>query len=277
MTNEIDEKFFLIRSLMQELQSLRSMVGKGTPATGKVLMVKKLRKLSFRSMKIRFQVLCLFFAVLFGIWSPIVNKQSSDGSNSQQKSVSSSSSSSSSAKSHDGSTTSRNTGGASSKSLLDEQDLIKQEPTYNNYLPHNYKSRVLLSYDEHDQHYHGPYLPSNSKQQKSTFTYSNSVEKFTNKRFKTNSQTEENSDEKCSEFFFSSSFFLFSRFAFLFLFRFFSSTFISVFKTPIDHWIITIDYSFERFDNIETSSSTIESHVELSNQWKSCCYWSTSR
>lgn len=168
------------RSLMQELQSLRSMVGKGTPATGKVLMV-----------------LCLFFAVLFGIWSPIVNKQSSDGSNSQQKSVSSSSSSSSSAKNHDGSTTSRNTG-ASTKSLLDEQDLIKQEPTYNNYLPHNYKSRVLLSYDEHDQHYHGPYLPSNSKQQKSSFSYSNSVEKFMNKRFKTNSQTEENSDEKCN-------------------------------------------------------------------------------
>ncbi|CAF4869732.1 unnamed protein product, partial [Rotaria magnacalcarata] len=44
---------------MQELQSLRTMVGKGTPTTGKVLMV-----------------LCLFFAVLFGIWSPINNKQS---------------------------------------------------------------------------------------------------------------------------------------------------------------------------------------------------------
>ena len=153
MTNEIDEKIVVsvsIRSLMQELQSLRSMVGKGTPATGKVLMV-----------------LCLFFAVLFGIWSPIVSKQSTDGSNSQQKSLSSSSaSSSSSAKSHDDSGASR-ANGASSKSLLDEQDLIKQEPTYSNYLPHNYKSRVLLSYDEPEQHYHGPYLPSTSKQHKS--------------------------------------------------------------------------------------------------------------
>ncbi|CAF0801639.1 unnamed protein product [Rotaria sp. Silwood1] len=180
------------RSLMQELQSLRSMVGKGTPATGKVLMV-----------------LCLFFAVLFGIWSPIVNKQSvddfmrssNDGSSSQQKSVTSSSSSSSSSNNPDSSNNIRST--TTSKSLLDQQDLIKQEPTYSNYIPNNYKSRVLLSYDEHEQHYHGPYLPANNKQKLLSsqqklaapgYTYSNSVEKYMNKKFKLTHEEEQ--DEK---------------------------------------------------------------------------------
>ncbi|CAF2887781.1 unnamed protein product [Rotaria sp. Silwood2] len=174
------------RSLMQELQSLRSMVGKGTPTTGKVLMV-----------------LCLFFAVLFGIWSPIVNKQSvddfmrssNDGSSSQQKSVTSSSSNNPDSSNNIRSTT-------SAKSLLDQQDLIKQEPSYSNYIPNNYKSRVLLSFDEHEQHYHGPYLPANNKhkllssQQKMAapgYTYSNSVEKYMNKKFKL---IQEEQDEK---------------------------------------------------------------------------------
>jgi hypothetical protein len=175
------------RSLMQELQSLRTMLGKGTPATGKVLMV-----------------LCLFFAVLFGIWSPIVTKQSvddfmrssNDGSSSQQKSLSSSSSSNN----PDSSSNLRST--TTTKSLLEQQDLIKQEPTYSNYIPNNYKSRVLLSFDEHDSHHHGPYLPatnkyksSSSSQQQQTaapgYIYSNSVEKYMNKKFKVCQEEEE--------------------------------------------------------------------------------------
>ena len=178
---------------MQELQSLRTMVGKGTPATGKVLMV-----------------LCLFFAVLFGIWSPIVNRQSmedfmrssNDGSSSQTKS-------SSSSNNHgDSSTNLRST--TTTKSLLEQQDLIKQEPTYSNYIPNNYKSRVLLSFDEHDQHYHGPYLPANNKQksvlsQQQTaapaYTYSNSVEKYMNKKFQ--SENDQSSERKTSKIRFS--------------------------------------------------------------------------
>jgi hypothetical protein len=140
----------------------------------------------------------LFFAVLFGIWSPIVTKQSvddfmrssNDGSSSQPKSLTSPSSS---ANNPDGSNNIRST--TTSKSLLEQQDLIKQEPSYSNYIPNNYKSRVLLSYDEHDHHYHGPYLPANNKykssstqQQQQTaapgYTYSNAVEKYMNKQFK---------------------------------------------------------------------------------------------
>ncbi len=161
---------------MQELQSLRTMVGKGTPTTGKVLMV-----------------LCLFFAVLFGIWSPILNKQSvddfmrssNDGSSSQQKSLTSSSSS------NNGDSSNHIRSTTTTKSLLEQQDLIKQEPIYSNYIPNNYKSRVLLSFDEHEQHYHGPYLPANNKYRSSQqqtaapgYTYSNSVEKYMNKKFK---------------------------------------------------------------------------------------------
>jgi hypothetical protein len=176
------------RSLMQELQSLRSMLSKGTPTTGKVLMV-----------------LCLFFAVLFGIWSPILNKQSvddfmrssNDGSSSQQKSLTSSSSSSSSSNNGDSSSHIRST--TTTKSLLEQQDLIKQEPTYSNYIPNNYKSRVLLSFDEHEQHYHGPYLPANNKYKSSSqqqtaapgYTYSNSVEKYMNKKFKLGQEEDE--------------------------------------------------------------------------------------
>jgi len=169
------------RSLMQELQSLRSMVGKGTPANGKVLMV-----------------LCLFFAVLFGMWSPIVNKQSVDdfirssNDGSQQKSLSSSSNNPDSSNNIRSKPT-------TTKSLLEQQDLIKQEPTYSNYIPNNYKSRVLLSFDEHEQHYHGPYLPSNNKYRSSLqqqtaapgYTYSNSVEKYMNKKFQLGQENEE--------------------------------------------------------------------------------------
>ncbi len=179
---------------MQELQSLRSMVSKGTPTTGKVLMV-----------------LCLFFAVLFGIWSPILNKQSvddfmrssNDGSSSQQKSLTSSSSSS-----NNGDSSSHIRSTTTTKSLLEQQDLIKQEPTYSNYIPNNYKSRVLLSFDEHEQHYHGPYLPANNKYKSSSqqqtaapgYTYSNSVEKYMNKKFKLG-QEEDEDQGKTSDYY----------------------------------------------------------------------------
>lgn len=69
------------------------------------------------------------------------------------------------------------------------QSLFEQQDTTNS---NNYKSRVLLSIDEYDNHHqhHGPYLPSNNKY-KSTFqsqiaapgyTYSNNVEKYMNKK-----------------------------------------------------------------------------------------------
>lgn len=123
-------------------------------------------------------------------------RSSNDGSSSQQKSLSSSNNG-------DSSNNMRST--PTSKSLIEQQDLIKQEPTYSNYIPNNYKSRVLLSYDEHDNHYHGPYLPSNTKpksslcQQKlaAPYTYSNTVEKYMNKRFKI-TQEEEHEEKKSS-------------------------------------------------------------------------------
>lgn len=192
---------------MQELQSLRSMVGKGTPGTGKVLMVNHFLLFEHSHSCISIgQVLCLFFAVLFGIWSPIVSKQSTDdfvrssndASGSQQKSLTSSSSSSSSSNS-DGSSNLRS-GAITSKSLLEQQDLIKQEPTYSNYIPNNYKSRVLLSFDEREPHNHGPYLPASNKPKLSSqqvssvpcYTYSNTVERYSNKRFKSSQQDEDN-------------------------------------------------------------------------------------
>ena len=239
---------------MQELQSLRSMIGKGTPTTGKVLMV-----------------LCLFFAVLFGIWSPILSKQSvddfmrssNDGSSSQQKSLTSSSSSSNNGDSanHIRSTT-------TSKSLLEQQDLIKQEPTYSNYIPNNYKSRVLLSFDEHEQHYHGPYLPANNKYKSTTqqqtaapgYTYSNSVEKYMNKKFKLGQDEEDDENERKT------------------------SKFNKVFFSSISYSLLSIDYSIQRSSSgclkrslpVESSPSiilstdstyknnSIESYIELS-------------
>ncbi len=74
---------------------------------------------------------------------------------------------------------------ASQKSLTDQQ-----ESTHSNYVADHHKSRVLLSTDEYDNYHHGPYLPSNNKY-KSTFqqqtaapgyTYSNTVEKYMNKK-----------------------------------------------------------------------------------------------
>lgn len=67
--------------------------------------------------------------------------------------------------------------------------LEQQESTQSNH----HKSRVLLSIDEYAQHQqHGPYLPTNNKQKSSKqeqsqtaapgYTYSNSVEKYMNKK-----------------------------------------------------------------------------------------------
>lgn len=138
-------------------------------------------------------------------------RSSNDGSSSQQKSASSSNN-------PDTSTNVRST--TTTKSLLEQQDLIKQEPTYSNYIPNNYKSRVLLSFDEHEQHYHGPYLPSNHKYKTSCqqqiaapgYTYSNSVEKYVNKKFKLGQEDEQ--EGKTSKYFLVCLFFLHSTFIF---------------------------------------------------------------
>ena len=111
-------------------------------------------------------------------------RSSNDGSSSQQKSLPSSSNNADSSNDLSSTTT--------TKSLSEQQDLIKQEPIYSSYIPNNYKSRVLLSFDEHDNYY-GPYLPASNKQrtllsqQKLAapgYTYSSSVEKYINKNFK---------------------------------------------------------------------------------------------
>jgi len=88
----------------------------------------------------------------------------------------------------------------SQKSLLEQQ-----ETTHSNYMTDNHKSRVLLSVDEYDTHHHyGPYLPSNNKYQ-STFqqetaapgyTYSNTVEKYMNKKIKSGQSVDETADHK---------------------------------------------------------------------------------
>lgn len=150
----------------------------------------------------------MFFAVLFGIWSPIVSKQSGDDFVRSSNDGSSSSSSSSnngenSANLRSSSNPSSNNNG-NSQSLVDQQDLIKQEPTYSNYLPNTYKSRVLLSYDEHDNHYHGPYLPSAQKTKLNSlapaYTYSNSLERYMNKRFKSSvNEKNDQFDDRCSK------------------------------------------------------------------------------
>jgi hypothetical protein len=155
------------------------------------------------------------------MWSPIVTKQSvddfirssNDGSSSQHKSLSSSSSSN-----NPDSSNNIRSKPTTTKSLLEQQDLIKQEPTYSNYIPNNYKSRVLLSFDEHEQHYHGPYLPSNNKYKSSLqqqtaapgYTYSNSVEKYMNKKFQLGQENEQ--EGKTSKLHYYVCFFLINQF-----------------------------------------------------------------
>ena len=88
----------------------------------------------------------------------------------------------------------------SQKSLLDQQ-----ETTHSNYITNKHKSRVLLSVDEYDTHHHyGPYLPSNNKyksafQQETAapgYTYSNTVEKYMNKKIKSGQSVEQTTDSK---------------------------------------------------------------------------------
>ncbi|CAF1233518.1 unnamed protein product [Adineta ricciae] len=144
------------KSLAKERDLLRSMLNKATPAPSRALMV-----------------FAVFFAVLFGIWSPIANKSSIDDralslenslmpSNNHQAAY------------------------VSKKSLFEQQD-----NTHSNYITNSHKSRVLLSVDDHDTYQqYGPYLPSNSKQrnmfQKETaapsYMYSDSIEKYINKK-----------------------------------------------------------------------------------------------
>jgi hypothetical protein len=90
---------------------------------------------------------------------------------------------------------------ASQKSLIDQQ-----ESTHSNYAADHHKSRVLLSTDEYDNYHHGPYLPSNNKY-KSTFqqqtaapgyTYSNTVEKYMNKKVKSDQLKRSFVDESSS-------------------------------------------------------------------------------
>ena len=84
-------------------------------------------------------VFAVFFAVLFGVWSPLTSKSGiDDRSLSLENSL----------------MTSKN-----SQSPFTSQ----QESVYSNYASDHHKSRVLLSTDEYDQYHHGPYLPSNNK------------------------------------------------------------------------------------------------------------------
>ncbi|CAF1045433.1 unnamed protein product [Rotaria sordida] len=146
------------KKLAQERDLLRSMINKGLPGPSTALMV-----------------FAVFFAVVFGIWAPVTNKSlNEDRSLSLENALLPSSNYQSAFTS-------------SRKSLLEQQ-----ESTHSNYVTDNYKSRVLLSIDEHDNHHHhhGPYLPSKNKYQ-STFqqqtaapgyTYPNTVEKYMNKK-----------------------------------------------------------------------------------------------
>jgi hypothetical protein len=142
------------------------MIGKGTTtsAPSTTVMVRSFLESKSIISFYFFKIFAVFFAVLFGIWSPITTKSSSDDrslslipSHNYQSSF------------------------PTQKSLLEQQETIHSN---------NHKSRVLLSIDEYDNHHHGPYLPSNNKY-KSTFqqqtaapgyTYSNTVEKYMNKK-----------------------------------------------------------------------------------------------
>ncbi|CAF1053962.1 unnamed protein product [Adineta steineri] len=144
------------KSLQKERDLLRSMIGKAAPGSSKVLMV-----------------FAVFFAVLFGVWSPITNKAAVDDKFLSLENALTPSNNHQSAY-------------ISEKSLYEQQ-----ETTHSNH----HKSRVLLSAEEYDTHYHhhhDSYLPSNY-QYKSVFqqdrtapgyTHSDSVEKYMNKKVK---------------------------------------------------------------------------------------------
>ncbi|UJR23082.1 hypothetical protein I4U23_026105 [Adineta vaga] len=156
------------KSLTKERDLLQSMLSKATPTPSKALMV-----------------FAVFFAVLFGVWSPITSKSSNDDralslenafmpSNNHQAAY------------------------VSKKSLLEQQ---QQDTSHSGYLTDSHKSRVLLSIDDYDTHqHHGPYLPSNNKQRSifhhetaaPSYTYSDAVEKYMNKKYQSEEAVEEN-------------------------------------------------------------------------------------
>ncbi|CAF1104909.1 unnamed protein product [Rotaria sp. Silwood1] len=153
------------KKLTQERDLLRSMINKGMPGPSTALMV-----------------FAVFFAVVFGIWAPMTKKSLNEDRSLSLENAFISSNNYQSAF-------------TSQKSLLKQQ-----ESTHSNYVTDNYKSRVLLSTDEHDNHHHhGPYLPSKNKYQ-STFKqqtaapgyiYSNTVEKYMNKKLNSEQLIEE--------------------------------------------------------------------------------------
>lgn len=144
------------KTLTQERDLLRNMIGKNLPAPtqGTALMV-----------------FAVFFAVLFGVWSPLTNKNSTD---------------------------------ERALSLIpahNYQSVYQQQS--NSIQSEGHKSRVLLSIDDYDQYQHGPYLPSNNKYKSSVhpqiaapgYTYSNTVEKYMNKKVKRSSSIDSEEDE----------------------------------------------------------------------------------
>ncbi|CAF4705441.1 unnamed protein product [Rotaria socialis] len=143
------------------------MMNKVTPQSGTVLMA-----------------FAVFFAVVFGIWAPATNKSGIDDrslslensfipSNNYQSAF------------------------ATQKSLFEQQ-----ESTPSNYVSDKFKSRVLLSIDETDNHHYGPYLPSKNEYQSSFrresaapgYTYSHTVEKYMNKKLNSEKSIEEAHD-----------------------------------------------------------------------------------
>lgn len=137
------------KALAKERDLLRTMVGKNlpTPTQGTALMV-----------------FAVFFAVLFGAWSPLANKTSID----------------------DRALSLLPSHNYQSVATAD-QSLYKQP---NSIQSEGHRSRVLLSVDDYEQYHHGPYLPSNNKYKSSIhpqiaapgYTYSDTVEKYMNKK-----------------------------------------------------------------------------------------------
>jgi hypothetical protein len=140
------------------------MIGKNAPGPSTALMVSSFFLGKFIHSFDFLQVFAVFFAVLFGVWSPITNKSSVDE---QALSL---------IPSHN-----YQTPATTQKSIFEQQETAQSN---------HHKSRVLLSVDEYDTHHHGPYLPSNNKykspfQQQTAapgYTYSNTVEKYMNKK-----------------------------------------------------------------------------------------------
>ena len=130
----------------------------------------------------------VFFAILFSIWSPFANKsiiedrlfllENSFVSPDNYQSTF-----------------------TSQKSLAEQQ-----EASHTSYATNNYKSRVLLSVDEYNHqhhHHHSPYLPSKTKYQSTSqqkpaalgYAYSDTIEKYMNKRIRPELLTKETNND----------------------------------------------------------------------------------